>query len=103
VFLDIGMKVNGYEACRQIRAQPGGTDMTLVAITGWGQPEDGRRQTADGSPLPGWVSFDSATGTFTLRPSQGTAATLALPMTARDRESKVATTDMALQVASDSR
>ena len=41
VLLDIGMpKVNGYEACRQIRAQPGGTDMTLVAITGWGQPED---------------------------------------------------------------
>ena len=64
MFLDIGMKVNGYEACRQIRSQPGGTDMTLVVITGWGQPEDGRRQTADGSPLPGWVSFDSATGTL---------------------------------------
>lgn len=82
MFLDIGMKVNGYEACRQIRSQPGGTDMTLVAITGWAQPEDRRRQTADGSPLPGWVSFDSATGTFTLRPSQGAAATLALTMTA---------------------
>jgi len=41
VLLDIGMpKVNGYEACRQIRAQPGGTDIMLVAITGWGQPED---------------------------------------------------------------
>jgi len=63
----------------------------------------GRRPTADGSPLPRWVSFDSATGTFTLRPSQGTAATLALTVTACDRESKVATTDMSLQVAHDSR
>ena len=58
---------------------------------------------ADGSPLPGWVSFDSATGTFTLRPPQGTVATLAMTVTARGRESKVATTDMALQVASNSR
>ena len=41
VLLDIGMpKLNGYEACRQIRAQPGGAGMTLIAITGWGQPED---------------------------------------------------------------
>ena len=43
--LDIGMpRLNGYEACRQIRAQPGGADMTLIAITGWGQPDD--RQTS---------------------------------------------------------
>jgi len=58
---------------------------------------------ADGSPLPGWVSFDSATGTFTLRPPEGTVATLAITVTARDREGKVATTDMALQVAGTSR
>ncbi|MDB5872645.1 MAG: putative histidine kinase, atypical hybrid, partial [Ramlibacter sp.] len=44
VLLDIGMpKLNGYEACRQIRAQPGGAAMNLIAVTGWGQPEDLRR------------------------------------------------------------
>ncbi|MEO6624557.1 MAG: response regulator [Burkholderiaceae bacterium] len=42
--LDIGMpKLNGFEACRQIRAQAGGKAMTLVAITGWGQLEDRRK------------------------------------------------------------
>lgn len=44
VLLDIGMpKLNGYEACRQIRASPGGSAMTLVAVTGWGQADDRRR------------------------------------------------------------
>ena len=42
--LDIGMpKLNGYETCRRIRAQVGGSEITLVAITGWGQPEDLRK------------------------------------------------------------
>ena len=44
VLLDIGMpKLNGYEACRQIREQPGGAAMTVVAVTGWGQADDRRR------------------------------------------------------------
>ena len=44
VLLDIGMpKMNGYEAARQIRTGPGGAAMTLVAITGWGQPDDLRK------------------------------------------------------------
>ena len=43
VLLDIGMpKLNGYEACAEIRNSPGGADKTIVAITGWGQPEDRR-------------------------------------------------------------
>ncbi len=43
VLLDIGMpKLNGYEACRQMRALPGGSKRTIVAITGWGQPNDRR-------------------------------------------------------------
>jgi len=43
VLLDIGMpKLNGYEACRQIRKQQGGQAMSLVAVSGWGQPEDRR-------------------------------------------------------------
>jgi CheY-like chemotaxis protein len=41
VLLDIGMPgLNGYETCRQIRASAGGTQRTLVAVTGWGQPHD---------------------------------------------------------------
>jgi len=41
VLLDIGLpKLNGYEACRQIRAQPGGEALLLIAQTGWGQDED---------------------------------------------------------------
>ncbi len=44
VLLDLGMPhLNGYEACRRIRAQPWGADMCLVALTGWGQAEDRRR------------------------------------------------------------
>ena len=41
VLLDIGMpKLNGYQACQQIRALPGGHALGLVAVTGWGQPGD---------------------------------------------------------------
>jgi signal transduction histidine kinase len=41
VLLDIGMpKLNGYEACRRIRSLAGGPDRMIVAVTGWGQPED---------------------------------------------------------------
>ena len=42
--LDIGMpRLNGYEAARAIRAQPSLREVLLVALTGWGQPEDKRR------------------------------------------------------------
>jgi PAS domain S-box-containing protein len=44
VLLDIGLpKVNGHDVCRHIRAQPWGHDITLVALTGWGQENDRRR------------------------------------------------------------
>jgi PAS domain S-box-containing protein len=44
VLFDIGMpRLNGEDACRQIRAQPWGRDMILIAVTGWGQAEDRRR------------------------------------------------------------
>src|SRR5262249_37865300 len=42
--LDIRMpRVNGYRACRRIRAQPWGKGLVLMALTGWGQDEDKRR------------------------------------------------------------
>ena len=47
--MDIGMPLlNGYEACRRIRAMPGSTGMNIVAITGWGQPEDRRTSQSAG-------------------------------------------------------
>ena len=44
ILLDIGLpKMNGYEAARQIRREPSGKNMALIALTGWGQEEDKRR------------------------------------------------------------
>ena len=44
ILLDIGLpRLNGYDACRQIREQPWGQDMTIIALTGWGQDEDKQR------------------------------------------------------------
>jgi PAS domain S-box-containing protein len=43
-FLDLGMpKVDGYELARAFRAIPALRDVMLVALTGWGQPEDRQR------------------------------------------------------------
>jgi DNA-binding response OmpR family regulator len=44
VLLDIGLPLrDGYEAARQIRMEPWGRDVRLVALTGWGQAQDRRR------------------------------------------------------------
>ena len=44
VLLDIGLPaMNGYEACRRIRASGWGQELMLIAVTGWGQDEDLRR------------------------------------------------------------
>jgi two-component system, chemotaxis family, CheB/CheR fusion protein len=44
VLLDVGMpKLNGYDACRSIRAQPWGAGMVLIALTGWGREADRSR------------------------------------------------------------
>ena len=44
VLLDIGLPMlDGYEVARRIRAEAWGRDLTLVAITGWGQESDRRR------------------------------------------------------------
>ena len=52
VLLDIGMpRLNGYEACRQIRAQPWANTVVMVAVTGWGQDDDRRRSREAGFDL----------------------------------------------------
>jgi len=44
VILDIQMpKLNGYEVCRRIREQPWGRQMFLIALTGCGEEETGKR------------------------------------------------------------
>ncbi len=44
ILLDIGMpRLNGYEACRQIRKETWGQQAIVIALTGWGQDEDRRR------------------------------------------------------------
>ncbi|MGH9767906.1 MAG: ATP-binding protein, partial [Blastocatellia bacterium] len=42
--LDIGLpRMNGYEVARLLRKLPGGREMTLIALTGYGQVEDKQR------------------------------------------------------------
>jgi PAS domain S-box-containing protein len=49
VLLDIGMpELDGYEACRQLRATHVGARAFIVAITGWGQLHDRERAIAAG-------------------------------------------------------
>ena len=49
MLLDLGMPtLNGYETATRIRAERWGTQVTLVAITGWGQKRDRERTKAAG-------------------------------------------------------
>jgi PAS domain S-box-containing protein len=44
ILLDIGLpKLDGYEACRRIRALPCPREPVVVAVTGWGQDDDRRK------------------------------------------------------------
>ena len=46
--MDIGLpRLDGYEVARRIR-EAGGSDIFLVALTGYGQPEDRTRAAAAG-------------------------------------------------------
>lgn len=47
--LDLGMpEMNGYELAQAIRREAWGHQTRLIALTGWGQPEDIRRSMAEG-------------------------------------------------------
>ena len=49
VVMDIGMPgMDGYDTARLIRQQPGGQDMVLIALTGWGQSADKNRASVAG-------------------------------------------------------
>jgi PAS domain S-box-containing protein len=49
VLLDLGMpEMDGYEVARRIRQNPEYQDLTLIALTGWGQEDDRRRSRSAG-------------------------------------------------------
>ncbi|WP_200373557.1 CHASE4 domain-containing protein [Thiocystis violacea] len=49
VLMDLGMpRLDGYGACRILREQPGGLKRRIIALSGWGQPEDRQRTQAAG-------------------------------------------------------
>jgi PAS domain S-box-containing protein len=44
VLMDLDMpRMDGYDAARALRQQAGGEELTIVALTGWGQDDDRRR------------------------------------------------------------
>jgi CheY-like chemotaxis protein len=44
VLLDIGLpRISGFDVCRQIREQPWGKTLLMIALTGWGKEEDRRK------------------------------------------------------------
>jgi CheY-like chemotaxis protein len=50
VLLDIGMPgMDGHEVARRIRQQSESQDVTLIALTGWGQEDDRHRSLLAGS------------------------------------------------------
>ncbi|MCE3284710.1 MAG: tmoS, partial [Steroidobacteraceae bacterium] len=49
VLLDIGLPtLSGYDVCHRIRSQPWGSEITIVAMTGWGDAEAQRKARAAG-------------------------------------------------------
>ncbi|MBI0432194.1 putative Ig domain-containing protein, partial [Pectobacterium parmentieri] len=47
---------------------------------------------ADGSPLPSWITFNPATGTFSGTPGNGDVGNLTIKVTANDGDASVSTT-----------
>ena len=52
IFLDLALpKLNGYDTCRRIREQSWGSDVVIIALTGWGREEDKQRSREAGFTL----------------------------------------------------
>jgi CheY-like chemotaxis protein len=52
VLLDVGMpRLNGFDACSQIRDLPGGKNILMIAVTGWAKQDV--QQRADESGFDG--------------------------------------------------
>ncbi|MCW2484119.1 putative Ig domain-containing protein, partial [Candidatus Symbiopectobacterium sp. NZEC135] len=60
-------------------SDPDGDSLTLSATL------------ADGSPLPSWLSFNPATGTFSGTPGNGDIGSLSIKVTANDGDASVST------------
>lgn len=72
VVLDIGLPgMDGYEVAERLRASPGGTDLLLIALTGYGQEADRRRALAAGFDLHLVKPVDLDVIQEALRPSSG--------------------------------
>ena len=54
VFMDLGMpELDGFEACRRIRASSWGKSVQIIAVSGWARPEDKQRSAGGGlRPAP---------------------------------------------------
>jgi signal transduction histidine kinase len=77
MLLDIGMPMlDGYEVARRIRVQPWGQNITLVALTGWGQDSDRRRSREAGfdSHLVKPLDMDKLTELLQRLPATGTGS-----------------------------
>ena len=48
ILMDIGMRLNGFEACARIRLRDWGRDLTLIAMMAWGQDHDRERSRSAG-------------------------------------------------------
>jgi len=55
-------------------------------------------QQSNGSPLPGWLRFDSATGKFTGQPPAGFSGVLQISVIARDSQGREAVTTFKIKV-----
>ncbi|MBV5273205.1 MAG: response regulator, partial [Lamprocystis purpurea] len=52
VLMDLGMpRLNGYDTCRRLRAEPAGAGVVIVALSGWGQDRHHQATAAAGFDL----------------------------------------------------